>query len=96
MLFKTLLKLFKTFLKTIFLKNMKGCNGLKYSNLLSGHAFYRMMNMRDEYLIHKTHRTFRAWLLPFALLADNLNAISCICNDSWHQCKAFDRKSEFW
>jgi hypothetical protein len=40
--------------------------------LLSGHAFYRMMNMRDEYLIHKTHRTFRAWLLPFALLADNL------------------------
>jgi hypothetical protein len=37
-----------------------------------------MMNMRDEYLIHKTHRTFRAWLLPFALLADNLNAISCI------------------
>jgi hypothetical protein len=36
-----------------------------------------MMNMRDEYLIHKTHRTFRAWLLPFALLADNLNAISC-------------------
>jgi hypothetical protein len=53
-------------------------NRLKYSNLLSGHAFYRMMNMRDEYLIHKTHRTFRAWLLPFALLADNLNAISCI------------------
>jgi hypothetical protein len=46
--------------------------------LLSGHAFYRMMNMRDEYLIHKTHRTFRAWLLPFALLADNLNATSCI------------------
>jgi hypothetical protein len=38
----------------------------------------RMMNIRDEYLIHKTHRTFRAWLLPFALLADNLNAISCI------------------
>jgi hypothetical protein len=30
--------------------------------------------MRDEYLIHKTHRTFRAWLLPFALLAGNLNA----------------------
>jgi hypothetical protein len=37
-----------------------------------------MMNMRDEYLIHKTHRTFRAWLLPFALMANNLNAISCI------------------
>jgi hypothetical protein len=37
-----------------------------------------MMNMRDEYLIHKTHRTFRAWLLPFTLLADNLNAISWI------------------
>jgi hypothetical protein len=43
--------------------------------LLSGHAFYRMMNMRDEYLIHKTHRTFRAWLLPFALLADNLKVM---------------------
>jgi hypothetical protein len=24
-----------------------------------------MMNMRDENLIHKTHRTFRAWHLPF-------------------------------
>jgi hypothetical protein len=42
------------------------------------------MNMRDESLIHKTHRTFRAWLLPFALLADNLNAISCI-SQSWQQ-----------
>jgi hypothetical protein len=42
------------------------------------------MNMRDEYLIHKTHRTFRAWLLPFALLADNLNAISCIYKLKMH------------
>ena len=47
-----------------------------------GHAFYRMMNMRAEYLIHKTHRTFRAWLLPFALLADNLDTISCIARRS--------------
>jgi hypothetical protein len=35
---------------------------------LHGHAFFRLMNMRDEYLIHKTHRTFRAWLLPFSFV----------------------------
>jgi hypothetical protein len=34
-----------------------------------------MMNMREDYLIHNTHRTFCAWLLPLSL--DNLNAISC-------------------
>ena len=38
-------------------------NGLNYSNLLSGHA-----SMRDEYLIRNTHRTFRAWLLPFSFV----------------------------
>jgi hypothetical protein len=24
--------------------------------------------MRDEYLIRNTHRTFRAWLLPFSFV----------------------------
>ena len=28
--------------------------------------------------IHNTHCTFRAWLLPFSFIMDNLNAISCI------------------
>jgi hypothetical protein len=38
--------------------------------LLSGHAFFRVMNiyMQDEYLIRNTHRTFRAWLLPFSFV----------------------------
>ena len=27
-----------------------------------------MMNMREDYLIHNTHRTFRAWLLPFSFI----------------------------
>jgi hypothetical protein len=44
-------------------------NGLNYSNLLSAWSrFFPWMNMRDEYLIHKTHRTFRAWLLPFSFV----------------------------
>jgi hypothetical protein len=55
----------KIMLSIIFIRVLKGLN---YSNLLSGHAFFRMMNIRDEYLIHKTHRTFRAWLLPFSLV----------------------------
>jgi hypothetical protein len=44
-------------------------NGLNYSNLLSGHAFFPCDEyMRDEYLIRNTHRTFRAWLLPFSFV----------------------------
>ncbi len=39
-----------------------------------------MMNMREDYLIHNSHRTFRAWLFLLALTLDNLNAISCIQN----------------
>ena len=27
-----------------------------------------MMNMREDYLIHNTYRTFRAWLLPFSFI----------------------------
>jgi hypothetical protein len=44
-------------------------NGLNYSNLLSGHAFFPCDEyIRDEYLIRNTHRTFRAWLLPFSFV----------------------------
>ena len=44
-------------------------NGLKNSNLLSGHAFFPCDEyMRDEYLIRNTNRTFRVWLLPFSFL----------------------------
>jgi hypothetical protein len=44
-------------------------NGLNYSNLLSGNAFFPCDEyMRDEYLIRNTHRTFRAWLLPFSFV----------------------------
>ena len=42
------------------------------------HTVLHMMNMREDYLIHNTHRNFRAWLFPFSLSLDNLNAISCI------------------
>ncbi len=27
-----------------------------------------MMNMREDFLIHNTHLTFRAWLLPFSFI----------------------------
>jgi hypothetical protein len=30
--------------------------------------FFRVMNICDEYLICNTHRTFRAWLLPFSFV----------------------------
>ena len=44
-------------------------NGLNYSNLLSGHAFFPCDEyMRVEYLIRNTYRTFRAWLLPFSFV----------------------------
>ena len=32
------------------------------------HTVLHMMNMREDYLIHNTHRTFRAWLLPFSFI----------------------------
>ena len=46
------------------------------SNLPAQRSF-AMLNIRNE-TIHNTHCTFCAWLLPFNIIIDNLNAISCI------------------
>ena len=48
------------------------------SNLAFWSSFSRIMIMRDAYLIHNTHRTFRIGFYLFALSKDNLNAISCM------------------
>ena len=32
------------------------------------HTVLHMMNMREDYIIHNTHRTFRAWFLPFSFI----------------------------
>jgi hypothetical protein len=55
-------------------------NGLNFSNLLSGHAFFRMTNICEMNIYFVTPIVLFA--LGFYLLAlseDNLNAISCIC-----------------